>query len=322
MNHLKSRHYLLLTFAMIISACQPSQQKDAAGDFTGYVEANYYYISAPTAGWITALLVKEGEALTIDATVAQLDRDYQELSLEQAKLKQNIASAEYDNITKGARPEELSAQQKLLEQKQIAEHYAINESKRIETLHANNLASAAEAEKAKAVRDELTAAVASLKESIKVMTLGARPDILESKQTALQAAHVDVGKAYWALTQRTIPAKQAGVVEQVFMREGEYVQAGQPIVSVFIPESKKVRFYVEQSRLSELRVGQLVDVFVDGQSKVFTAKIRFIAKQPEFTPPVLYNKGSRDSLVFMVEANFTADTTINVGQPVDIQLHD
>jgi len=49
--------------------------------------------------------------------------------------------------------------------------------------------------------------------------------------------------------------------------------------------------------------------------------VSYLSPQPEYTPPVLYNRDNRAKLVYMVEAVFApADTAdLHPGQPVDVE---
>ncbi|MEO0974801.1 MAG: hypothetical protein AAFX85_17070, partial [Pseudomonadota bacterium] len=47
----------------------------------GYVEAEYVYISAPTAGWIDHLLVEAGDAVSPGAALVQLATDQEAAQL-------------------------------------------------------------------------------------------------------------------------------------------------------------------------------------------------------------------------------------------------
>jgi HlyD family secretion protein len=50
------------------------------------------------------------------------------------------------------------------------------------------------------------------------------------------------------------------------------------------------------------------------------ARVTFVASAAEFTPPVIYSVGSREKLVWMVEAMPEGDLRLNPGQPLDVTL--
>jgi HlyD family secretion protein len=73
--------------------------------------------------------------------------------------------------------------------------------------------------------------------------------------------------------------------------------------------------------LPKLKLGDPVMVQCDGCDPDITAKISFIARTSEFTPPVIYSLDERSKLVFLIEAR-TADRPerLRVGQPVSVIL--
>jgi HlyD family secretion protein len=103
---------------------------------------------------------------------------------------------------------------------------------------------------------------------------------------------------------------------------GEWVPAGAPVVSVLPAANVKARFFVPETELGRVRVGQGVKLACDGCGAPIDAKVSFIATQAEFTPPVIYSKDSRAKLVFLVEARPSPADAVKLhpGQPVDVTL--
>ena len=117
-------------------------------------------------------------------------------------------------------------------------------------------------------------------------------------------------------------APASGTIEQIFLRPGEIVTAGQPIAALLAPENMKVRFFVPEALLAQLRVGARVEVNCDGCDAPQAATISFVAREPQFTPPVIYSLDQREKLVFLVEARLDAPGPIRPGMPVDVRLSD
>ena len=92
-----------------------------------------------------------------------------------------------------------------------------------------------------------------------------------------------------------------------------------PVVSILPPGNVYVRFFVPETEFSKVRLGQKVTVHCDGCTKDITATVSFIAAQEEFTPPVIFSIGSREKLVFKIEARAPGGLKLNPGQPVDVR---
>ena len=113
----------------------------------------------------------------------------------------------------------------------------------------------------------------------------------------------------------------SGFVVDTFYQEGEFVPAAYPVVSMLPPGNIKVRFFVPETVLGTLSVGQKLAVSFDGSNGTIPAAISYISPQSEYTPPVIYSRETRSKLVFMVEALPAADAAagLHPGQPVDVR---
>jgi HlyD family secretion protein len=109
-------------------------------------------------------------------------------------------------------------------------------------------------------------------------------------------------------------------VQQIYYRVGELVPAGKPIVALLPPANLKVRFFVPEAMLPKLSIGEPVTISCDGCDKGLVAKISFIARSSEFTPPVIYSMEERSKLVFLIEARPERPERLRVGQPVSVTL--
>jgi HlyD family secretion protein len=125
------------------------------------------------------------------------------------------------------------------------------------------------------------------------------------------------GAAY-GLSQRKIVAQAQGTVQDIYFRPGEYVPASTPVLSLLPPANVYVRFFVPETQLARVHLGQKVRVSCDG-CKPMDATITFIAAQEEFTPPVIFSVNNREKLVFKLEARAPGGLPVHPGQPVDVR---
>lgn len=135
----------------------------------------------------------------------------------------------------------------------------------------------------------------------------------------LREAEARLNSAKTRLARRSMLSPVDGVVQQVYFRAGELVVAGRPIIAILPPENVKLRFYVSQSLLPRIAIGQTVSIHCDG-CKPQNAKISFIARQAEYTPPVIYSEQERSKLVFLVEALPENPGEMRVGQPISVTI--
>ena len=134
-----------------------------------------------------------------------------------------------------------------------------------------------------------------------------------------QQAQAALANARYQLSERDVIARTSGRVEDVYFRTGEYAPAMTPVVSILPPENIYVRFFVPETQFAQVQLGQKVAISCDGCAHASTATISFIAQQEEFTPPVIFSIGSREKLVFKIEARAPGGLKLNPGQPVQVR---
>jgi HlyD family secretion protein len=152
--------------------------------------------------------------------------------------------------------------------------------------------------------------------------LGARADLIAATEAEVAAAQATLDRAGWAVAQKSQSAPREGLVYDTLYREGEFVSAGQPVLILLPPENIKVRFFVPEPELGNIKKGGAVTIAQSGRDVPLDARISYVSPKPEYTPPVLYNRENRSKLVFMIEATFAAEVArdLHPGQPVEVSL--
>lgn len=131
-----------------------------------------------------------------------------------------------------------------------------------------------------------------------------------------------LAQALWNFSQKHQAAPQAGLVFDTLYRQGEWVEAGHPVVQLLPPENIEVRAFVPERQLGLIHPGDKAQVFVDGAAEPFVGKLEYIFPKEEFTPPVIYSQESREKFVYRVEVTFDPEIAVKLhpGQPVDVQF--
>jgi HlyD family secretion protein len=145
---------------------------------------------------------------------------------------------------------------------------------------------------------------------------------LDSAVSALRVAEARVVTSETRLARRKGFAPVAGTIQQIYFREGEMVQAQRPVLSIMPPGNMKIRFFVPETELPKLAIGDEVRVTCDNCSADLTAKIYFIATTAEYTPPVIYSLDERNKLVYLIQARPSRPDALRVGQPISVYLSD
>ena len=254
------------------------QQKDQP--WLGYGEGDFAYISAPQAGWVTQMKVERGTEVHRGDLLFVLDSTKEQAGTDQAQaqLAQARANLRQENATLAY------AKVTLDRQNRLARDNAGTPTERDQAL--------ANYRQSEARIHELTAQISQMEASL-------------------------TGAAY-SLTQRQIVAQTEGRVQDIYFRQGEYLPASTPAISILPPKNVFVRFFVPETEFARIHLGGKVRVTCDGCAAM-DATVTFIAAREEFTQPVIFSRDNREKLVFKAEARLPLGLDLHPGQPVEVR---
>ena len=144
---------------------------------------------------------------------------------------------------------------------------------------------------------------------------------LDAAVSGLRVAEARVRTSETRLARREGFAPVAGTIQQIYFREGEMVPAQRPVLSIMPPGNMKIRFFVPETELPKLAIGDEVRVTCDNCAPDLTARIYFIATSAEYTPPVIYSLDERNKLVYLIQARPSRPDALRVGQPISVYLN-
>jgi HlyD family secretion protein len=306
-----------LACALALAACG---DRTPAG-YPGYVEGEYVRVAAPLSGTLLQLTVDRGAQVARDAPLFTLESEQERAARAEAEARVRQAQATLANLEKARRPPEIAAVRAQLAQAQASLRQSEADLARTEKLVADKFLAPQRRDEALATRDRDRARVAELGHQVQIANLPARSDEIAAANAEVKAASDTLAQAQWRVAQKTQTAPAAGLVVDTLYRSGEWVPAGSPVVSLLPPANVKIRFYVPETMVGTLRIGDRVGVRCDGCGSDIAAAIRFIAPQAEFTPPVIYSRENRANLVFLVEARPEAfNPALHPGLPVEVAV--
>jgi HlyD family secretion protein len=143
---------------------------------------------------------------------------------------------------------------------------------------------------------------------------------LDDAEAALRSAEARLASSQARLTRRQVFSPSAGTIQQIYYRPGETVPAGRPVLALLPPGNIKLRFFVSEAELPKVVLGENVRVSCDGCRGDLVARVSFISRSSEFTPPVIYSLEERNKLVFLIEARTESTENLRVGQPISVTL--
>ena len=277
---------------------------------SGYIEGESLFLAAPVAGTVGTIAAQEGERVPAGARLFTIDPATLSAEGEQARAQVVEARTQITSAAANAQQAEAEA---------AAASADADRARR----DLNRLLSVKRDDPAAVASKDIDAAQAALKEAN--ARLNAARQTAAARHAQIAAARAQESQAKGGEREVAIrvgqlapPAPTAARVEDIFYRPGEWVAANQPVVSLLPDDRIKVRFFVPEQEVARYRPGKTVRFSCDSCAAGLTAKISFVSPRPEFTPPVIFSRDSRDRLVFMVEALPAKPAKLMPGLPVDV----
>jgi HlyD family secretion protein len=284
----------LILSALALASCG-NEEADAYGNF----EATEVTVAAEVGGRLISFGLGEGDRIVRDSVVGVVDTI--PLRLERQALVARRAAA-------AARVREADANIAVLEvQRRIADR----ELARIERLIKQAAATAQQADRAErdaqVVHEQLAGARATRRSAVQeVAVIDAQVASIEDR----------IGRS-------RITSPLEGTVLTRYVEPGEFVQAGQPLFKLASLDTLTFRAYVTHAQLTQLRLGQRVQVGVDRADSIATlpGRITWIASAAEFTPTPIQTRDERVDQVYAVKVGVAnPDRTLRIGMPGELLI--
>jgi HlyD family secretion protein len=312
---LNSLHHAFLSVLVMLGLAQPSPVT-----YQGYGEGEYVLVAPQIAGTLERLDVARGQQVHKGDSLFALDHTDEMAALNQAKSQSDHAEATLADLVKGKRAPEMKT---LLAQRDeaaagldIAKITYERDQKQIKA----QAVSQATLDNDKSALDQ---AMARLQETDANVATGllstGRDDAVRAAEADVSAAKAATASAQWKLDQKDSAAPSDAFVFDTLYRPGEFIAAGQAVVSLLPASNIKARFFVPEPDLASFPAGKQVQIHCDGCPKLISAHVTYVAPQAEYSPPELYNRDNRERLLYMLEA--TPDSSpelLHPGQPVDV----
>ncbi|HEY8126666.1 MAG TPA: HlyD family efflux transporter periplasmic adaptor subunit [Methylocystis sp.] len=289
--------------------------------FLGYVEGEMLYIGPYETERVASLAVsagaqvKKGDPLFTMSTTL-LDRARDEATARIAQLE-----AQAKNLREAMnRPEQIAVLKAALERAEASLQLSRVDYDRQRKLYAKGDVSKAGLDRAEMARARDEASVEEARRQVEASRMASRSQEIEAAEASLKQAHAQLDALNIRVKRQSVAAPADGVVQDVFFRPGEIVNAGQPVVALLPPENRKVRFFISEPELPKISLGERMRVTCDGCADDLFGRVSYIASRQEYTPPVIFSDKERAKLVFKAEARLEgAARGLPLGMPVAVR---
>lgn len=289
-------------------------------NYLGYVEGETVMIAAPVAGRIAARPAVKGARLHKGESVFSLDTAVAQAEVERGAAAIETAQAQLANLLTGKREPELDAIRAQRREAEAGLALAEKEQIRALSLTTSGTAARSRLDQAQATVSQYRARIAQFDATEAAGKLAARDAEIEAARSKIKEAEASAAQARQKLADLAPVSPVEATVDNTFFDVGEWVSAGQPVVSLLAPDAITLRFFVPEAALAQAQPGTSIRFRCDGCGDAKTAHITHVEATPEFTPPVIYSQSARAKLVFLAEARpDAADPTLRPGLPIEVE---
>lgn len=309
-----------LLYLLCLSGCGDTHPKQALGT----LERDRLVLKATAAEIITAQPIREGTAVKKGELLVQLDDTQARAMVAKAEAALANAKAIQAKLRHGARIEDIAATQAQLDQAETQLTQAEATLQRITTLTKQKLAGQADYDNARTIRDSAQAEVRRAKQNLLLLTNGTRAEDLQQSNAQVAEAEAALTIEKYKLQQLSITATRDGFLDRLPKYVGERTTINDPVALLLAGTAPYARVYILEPERVKLHIGQTLKVHVDGYSTPFDGTLRWISKDPAFTP--YYGLSSRDRALLMYLAEIDlpesakelpSDLPTQVDLPVD-----
>lgn len=230
--------------------------------------------SAKIPGRITEVLVKEGDQVTYGQIVARIETREIVAQKVQAEAALATAKARYEEITAGARPQEIDQARSALDQSKASLDNAAKNFERMEKLYHDGAISSSQRDSADTTYVIARETYKSAGEKLDLVLAGSRDETVRAAAAQVRQAEATLEAAQATFDNTTITAPVSGLVALKSVNPGEVVAAGQALFTIADLQDVWVSARIEETKIGKLKPGQQVEYTVDGYpGRTFTGTV-------------------------------------------------
>jgi HlyD family secretion protein len=277
-------------------------------------------IAAPQAGRIATRPAIKGAAIRKGDLVFSLDPSVAAAERARAEAATQTAQAQLDNLLTGKREPELEQIRAQRREAEAGLALAKSELLRALSLTTSGTGSRTSLDQARASVSQYQARIAQFDASEAAGRLAGRDAEIAAARSKVAEAEASAEQTRAKLAELSPVSPADAVVDNTFFDVGEWVSAGQPVVSLLPPNAITLRYFVPENALAQARPGTKIHFTCDACGPALSATITHVETTPEFTPPVIYSQSARAKLVYLVEAQpDAADPLLRPGLPIEVE---
>lgn len=231
------------------------------------------YLNPQQGGQVVHVAVQAGQWVEAGQLLVELDDRQFQHELELAEARRRVAQAHLDRLLNGAHEKDILEAQGYYESALAQLEQAQLAWKRVQSLRADNVATAKEADDQRTKVDALKANVAAAQAKLERLKAPARADEVAAAQAEIAAADAQTSLAQVRLDRCKLKAPTAGQILEVHAIEGELSGPSNTSAAVVMADTSalRVRAFVEEMDAPRVQPGMVAQVTADGLPGVILA---------------------------------------------------
>jgi len=231
------------------------------------------------------------------------------------------AQAQLDDLTSGAREQEIKDAEVAASTAQISYDQAGKDYERAVALYQEKVISEAEMEKSETAYKQSQNQLDAAKNRLSLLLSGNRPNQIKSAQAELERNKAILKTSEALIEDTKIVCPIDGTVLSKNIENGEVVQTRASVATIANLSSMWIKVYIPTDDLPKIKLGQQVTFTVSGSSTKHIGIIEEIASQGEFTPKTIQTKKERTNIVYAVKIKTNNENgVLKPGMPADVTM--
>lgn len=301
--------------------------------YSGTIETTQANLSFQVPGRVVKVNVQEGQSVTKNQIIAELDRAEFEARYEQNKANLDRAQKAKQQIeimltvSRKTLPSEVARAKANVNSTQDMLIDAERNYKRFEDLFSKGVITEKERDTMKLNYDVAKSRLAESESVLKLAEgnlsrIDAVKQDIEVAAAQISAANASLRQASIQLDYTQLKSPMDGVITSRNVEPGETVNSGREVITISDLSRVDLKIFVDETEIGKVRPGQKVDVKVDTfPGKTYTGTVSFISPEGEFTPKIIQTKKERVKLVYLVKVSIVnSNIELKAGMPADAWL--
>ncbi|MDR2475930.1 MAG: HlyD family efflux transporter periplasmic adaptor subunit [Bacteroidales bacterium] len=294
------KRLIISLIAVLLFACGDEKKHS---DATGVFEATEVLVSAEATGKILRLDLNEGDEISATFEAGYIDTT--QLFLKKMQLQASLKALQ---SRKTDIPKQIAAlNQQIASQK--------NELKRFENLAAMHVGNQKQV-------DDIRAQILVLEKQVAAQT-----EMLQNTNSSISAEssglEIQIAQLNDLIHKSIITGTINGTVLAKYAEAGELALQGKPLFKVADMKNIYLRAYIEAGQLTQLKLGQTVNVYADfgeNNSREYAGIVAWISDKAEFTPKTVRTRNERTNLVYAVKIAIKNDGYLKKGMYGELRI--